>query len=207
MPIYPTLTDTGTSNTTAYPGSSFTATSGLGTATPGTLTLSLPSATAATVWADMPHFFGPTPYSSPYMIDVRARLAAVSGYDGNSFFPIALRDDNTTANILIFIQAQGSGNMTVYDPSGLKALSVGRFSFTGSEWIRFVILDGGTATVYYGTGAAGSQTWTVIWTGQLSLPGTPADFVNLTFNLYQGSGAGSTVSVQWADITSTLYTV
>ena len=206
MPIYPVLTGATASNTTAYTGSSFTATSGLGTATPGTLTLSLPSATAATAWADMPHFFGVMPYTSPYMIDVKARLAAVSGNDGTSFFPIALRDDNTTANILIFIQAEGSGNMTVYDQSGLKALSVGRFSFTGSEWIRFVILDGGTATVYYGTGAAGSQTWTVIWTGQLFLPATPKDFINLTFNQYQGVGAAGTVSVQWADITSTLMT-
>lgn len=187
-----------------YSGSDFTATNGLGTANNSTLTLSLPPAVAATIWNDMPHFVASTGYGSPYMIDVRARLAAAN-YDGNSFFPIALRDSSNPPDIIIFVQAEGSGNMTVYDQSGLKALSVGRFVFDGTEWIRFVILDNGVAAVYYGQGAPGSQTWTTIWVGSLALPASPLNYTNLTFNQYQGAGAGGVTSVQWADVQSTLF--
>lgn len=190
-------------NTHNYTGSEFTGFNGVGTADTSTLTMTIPAGTGATTWNTMPNLTVGTGYPSPFMIDVRARLASAV-HDTNSFFPMAMRDSSNPPNIILFVQAEGTGTMTIYDQSGLKSLSPAVFSFTGNEWIRFIIADDGGTIVYYGTGAVGSQTWTLKWAGQILIPASPENYTNIVFNQYQGVAPATDVSIQWADVQSTL---
>lgn len=190
-------------NTHDYSGSEFTPYNGIGTATAATLTMTIPSGTGATTWNDMPHLTAGTGYASPLMIDVRARLVSAV-HDGTSFFPIAMRDSSSPPNSLIFIQAEGSGTLSIYDQTGLKGLAPGVFSFSGNEWIRFIIADDGGSLVYYGTGAVGSQAWSLKWAGQIFIPASYQDYTNIVFNQYQGAAPATDVSIQWGDVQSTL---
>lgn len=185
---------------TSHTGSTFTAHNGLGTATASTLTLTLPSSTVATATADMPRLTK-NAITNVWRIDVCARIAAVSGHDTNTFMTFTIR--NSSHNSIVFLQAQGNGTVTVYDVGGLRATVGSGVSFSGTEWLRIVVNDG-VLTTYIGSGSVGAQNWTPFYSGFLSIPATPYAHTYIGFNLYQGSGAAGTVSVQWADIQTTI---
>ena len=187
---------------TSHTGSTFTASNGLGTATASTLTLSLAGSTASSTWSDNPRLTK-TVVSNPWRLDAVVRLASSSGHDANTYLPFSIR--NSSGDVFALIQAKGNGEVTVYDNGGLLATVASGVSFSGSEWFRLVSRDGYLAA-FIGTGSSGSQSWTAIYRGNVTIPATaPYNYTYLAFNIYQGTGAAGTVTTQWADVqTSTL---
>lgn len=188
-------------STVTWPGSSFTAANGLGTATASTLTMTLPGATVATAWADMPRLrVDAGAGAAQGSFQMWARLAAVSGLDANTFLPFALRD--ASGNLLVLVQTSGVGVVTVYDGSGLIANAGAIVGFTGTEGFR-VTLSNWMLTVEYSSDVAAGR-WTPI-SREVARPAVPASvwtYSQIAFNLYQGVGAAGTVSAQWADVRS-----
>lgn len=179
----------------AIPGASFTATAGLGTATASTLTMTTAVQTGGS-WADNPRLM----YNhggDPWNVSVTATLAALTGGDGNTFVPLALR--NSAGDLLILAQVRGSdGQVTVYD-SGLLATSGTALPVDGTGQLRIVLRDG-RPTVYQSEDSGAN--WRTIYAGAMAIPAaSPWAYTRVTFNLYQGAAPGGTVTVQWSGVT------
>lgn len=180
--------------TTTIPGASFTATAGLGTATASTLTMT--TAVQASTWSNVPRLL----YDhggDPWNVSVTATLATLTGGDGNTFVPLALR--NSAGGLLILAQVRGSdGQVTVYD-SGLLATSGTVLPVNGTGQLRIVLRDG-RPTVYQSEDSGAN--WRPIYAGAMAFPSaSPWAYTRVSFNLYQGTAPGGTVTVQWADVT------
>lgn len=198
--VTPTLATVRAASTTTHAGMTFTAANGLGTATAATLTLSVPSATAATSWSNMPRLLKDVSATGAGF-QVSARLASTSGVDGNTFLPLALRD--ASGNLLVLVQVSGIGVVTVYDSGGLVVNAGSLVTFNGTEGFRLT-LRSWHLTVEYAADVAAAH-WTPICR-EAARPTVPASVWTYTYvalNLYQGSGAASNVSAQWADVQTT----
>ncbi len=197
----PTFTQVYSASTTTHEGSTFTATNGLGIATASTLTLSLSASIVSNTWTNNPHLLK-NAISDVWNCDIRARLAAVSGADANTYLPLSIRNSN--GHNLILIQTQGNGNITVYDSGGGSYVVGVSITIANSDnWFRLTTREG-HLTVYLGTGSLGSQLWTPIYrVASFTTPSNPWTYTYIGFNLYQAIGAGSNISVQWADVQST----
>lgn len=177
------------------PGASFTASAGVGTATASTLTMTTAAQTSAS-WADQPRLL----YAhggDPWNVSVTATLAALTGGDGNTFVPLALR--NSAGDLLILAQVRGSdGQVTVYD-SGLLATSGTVLPVNGTGQLRIVLRDG-RPTVYQSEDSGAN--WRPIYAGAMAFPSaSPWAYTRVTFNLYQGAAPGGTVTAQWSGVT------
>lgn len=179
--------------TTTIPGASFTATAGLGTATASTLTMT--TAVQASTWSNCPRLL----YDhggDPWNVSVTATLATLTGGDGNTFVPLALR--NSAGNLLILAQVRGSdGQVTVYD-SGLLATSGTVLPVNGTGQLRIVLRDG-RPTVYQSEDSGAN--WRPIYAGAMAFPSaSPWAYTRVSFNLYQGAAPGGTVTAQWSGV-------
>lgn len=179
--------------TTTIPGASFTATAGLGTATASTLTMT--TAVQANTWSNVPRLL----YDhggDPWNVSVTATLATLTGGDGNTFVPLALR--NSAGDLLILAQVRGSdGRVTVYD-SGLLATSGTVLPVNGTGQLRIVLRDG-RPTVYQSEDSGAN--WRPIYAGAMAFPSaSPWAYTRVSFNLYQGAAPGGTVTAQWSGV-------
>lgn len=191
------------SQTTTHSGSSFTATNGNGTATNSTLTLSIPGATTATTWANYPKLTKQA-IENQMRLDYRVRIAAASGANMDSWFQMGLRKSDGSA--AFFMQANGgTGAVDGYDSSGLVFTVGALFTYGGDEWLRVTNRDG-YFTFWTGLGSTPDEVeWTVRARSiSAAIPTGQWEYSYLTLHLYQGSGAGGTVSMQWADVMTTV---
>lgn len=179
-------------------GTEFTASNGLGSATASTLTLSVPASTAATSATNVPRLTIPH-NCDPFNIEVIAKLASVSGGDGNTWYRMWICD--SSLNTWIFAQANGvAGTTSLYGTSGFLA-SGGTLALDGTGWMRIVVRDG-RVSWYFGTGSAGSQDWALKWRGEPTFPTSPgsSNYSLIRLDMYQGGGAAGTVTSQWSDV-------
>lgn len=182
--------------TRSVAGSSFTATAGLGTATASTLTMTAAVQTSAS-WADQPRL-AYNHGGDPWNVSVTARLAALTGGDGNTYAPLALR--NSAGDLLLMVQVHASdGAVSAYGNSGGNIVSgASTMPLDGTGAFR-VVLANAVATVYQSTDSG--VNWRPIARANAALPATtPWLYTYVTFNLYQGGAPGGTVTVQWADV-------
>lgn len=178
-------------------GTSFTATAGVGTATASTLTMTTASQTSAS-WSDQPRLTYDHA-GDPWNVTVTATLAALTGGNGNTFAPLALR--NSAGDTLLMVQVLAStGAVSVYGNSGSNlAAGAVTMPFDGTGAFRIVLREG-RATVYQSTDSGAN--WRIVYRGDAALPSSsPWTFTYVTFNLYQGAAPGGTVTVQWSGVT------
>lgn len=182
----------------AIPGASFTATAGLGTATASTLTMT--TAAQTFTWADNPRLR----YNhggDPWNVSVTATLAALTGGDFNTYVPLALR--NSDGDALLMVQARaGDGRVSIYGYAGgggdLMSNAVA-MPLDGTGAFRIVLREG-RATVYQSVDAGTS--WRIIYRGDANLPtSSPWTFTYVWFNLHQGGVPGGTVTARWSGVT------
>lgn len=195
----PTLADVIAESTTAHAGSSFTGSNGNGTATASTLTVSIPGSTTTASWSVQPRLTKNT-LDNPLRVEVTARLASVSGATIGSFFALAIRKSDGTA--IALVQSRGDGDLSAYvGPSELTLADEEVCALDGTDWFR-LRLDGGHLEVWQGFGSPTAPTWRCVYHGDPVLGTDIETATYLTLALYQGSGAGGTVTAQWADVSS-----
>ena len=194
-----TLADVIAQSTTSHAGSSFTGTNGSGTATASTLTVSIPGSTTTATWANQPRLTKNT-IANPLRVEVTARLASVSGATIGSFFALAIRKSDGTA--LVLVQSRGDGDLSVYVGASELTLADEKVcALHDTDWFRLRI-DGGHLEVWQGFGSSTNPTWRCVYHGDRALGTDIETATYLTLALYQGSGAGGTVTAQWADVSS-----
>ncbi len=181
--------------TRSVAGASFAASAGLGTATASTLTMTAAVQTSGS-WTNQPRLV----YAhggDPWNVQVTATLAALTGGNSNTFVPLAVRND--AGNLLLLAQARGSdGAVSVYDSGGLLATSAVALPVDGTGALR-IVLANAIATVYQSEDSGVS--WRPIYRGSPGIPSSaPWAYTRVTFNLYQGSAPGGTVTARWSDV-------
>lgn len=179
-------------------GATWTASAGLGSATAGTLTLTLGAGVVATSNADMPRLTA-LHGRDPWQIEYVARLAVFTGGSSTTYAPLFLAD--SSGNAWLFVQVRGDGDLSVYESgNGTPVAAVSTaVALDGTGWLRVTIRDGEVA-VYTGTGSAGSQAWTRRYRGAPAFPSSSSSAYSLLrAHIYESAG-GSSKSVQWADV-------
>lgn len=191
----PTLADVIAESTTTHTSSSFTGTNGNGTATAASLTVAIAASTTTASWSGQPRLVASSVVDDPYNFEASARIAAATGVTSNTYAALALRKSDGTAWLLI--QANGSGVVTLYGSGGLLATGP-TIALDGTTRLKITVRDGFiTAWTKKGT-----DPWTPFYRGSPAFPTGPEDYTDLTLALYQAVGAGGTVTVQWADVST-----
>jgi hypothetical protein len=203
-PVY-TFTDIYENSTIQQISTSFTASNGLGNADLTTFNLSLSASVTATAWGDLPKFTKALE-CDPWNVDIRARLAYVSGANTNTYIPMSLRRLSDGAALLL-IQAKPTtatnAEVTVYDSGGGSHATATITYVNTDNWFRFTTREA-HVTVYLGTGSYGEETWKPIWRStNLTIPTGHTDYVNLTFNIFQNVGATNDTIVRFENIQMT----